>query len=323
MSLTTERVLEAVSSAPNTKVRSLPVWLRKRPSAKSRRLRTTPKQARWWIGVVWLALSALLLGFVGHVTIFGALQHVRNQDIGYSQLRSTLAQATTPVGQLDLNQQLVEPGTPVALLQVPVLGLTEVVREGTTSTQTRQGAGHRRDTVMPGQAGSSVLYGRQSTFGGPFGGLSAIVPGDKIIVTTGQGKQTFTVFGVRRPGDRLPAALGTGKGRLTLVTADGIALAPSSVLYVDAALNGAAQETPAPVFLPEALSPSEDVMQSDSSDLLPLAFSLQWLLFGAVLARWLARVWGRWQAWIVSIPILLILGASAADAAAAMLPNLT
>jgi sortase A len=322
VSLTTEKQPSPVVPTPRAKAKALPVWLRKRPSVKSRRVRTTPRQPRWWIGVIWLSLSAMLLGFVGHVTIFGALQHSRSQDIGYSQLRSTLAEATTPLGQLDLDNKLVAVGTPVALLQIPAIGLTEVVREGTTSTQTRQGVGHRRDTVMPGQAGSSVLYGRQSTFGGPFGGLSQLVPGDAITVTTGQGKQTFSVFGLRRPGDRLPATLAVGKGRLTLVTADGIPLAASSVLYVDAALTGMAKETPAPVFLEKALSQSEEVLQSDSSGLLPLAFNLQWLLIAAFLARWLTGAWGRWQAWIISIPILLVLGASAADAAAALLPNL-
>lgn len=325
MSLATEERTAATEAEPSksrAKARILPVWLRRRPAAKSHRVRATPREVRWWVGVVWLALSALLLGFVGHVTLFGALQHSRSQAIGYSQLRSTLAEATTPLGQLDLNKELVAAGTPVALLQIPALGLTEVVREGTTSTQTRQGVGHRRDTVMPGQAGASVLYGRQATFGGPFGGLAKLVPGDSITVTTGQGKQSFIVFGLRRPGDRLPAALAEGKGRLTLVTADGVALAPSSLLYVDAALKGTAQETPAPVFLTKAIGPSEDVMQPDSTGALPLLFAVQWLLIAAILSRWLTRAWGRWQAWIVSIPVLLVVGASAADAAAALLPNL-
>jgi sortase A len=323
MTIETDERPAPAKPAGRTRANALPVWLRRRPSAKSRRARTTPREVRWWIGVVWLALSALLLGLVGHMTLFGALQHARSQEVGYAQLRASLAEATTPLGQLDLNEKLVAAGTPVALLQIPKLGLTEVVREGTASSQTRQGVGHRPDTVMPGQAGSSVLYGRQTTFGGPFGGLAKLVPGDTITVTTGQGKQTFTVFGLRRPGDPLPASLADGKGRLELVTADGVALAPASVLYVDAALKGSAKDTPAQVFLPKAVSNSQDVMQSDSTGLLPLMFSFQWLVLAAILSRWLTVAWGRWQAWIVSVPVLLVLGASTADAAAALLPNLT
>ena len=216
----------------------LPVWLRRRPAPTTRAERATPRQARWWVGVLWLGTSALLLGFVGHVTLFGALQHSQSQQIAYDNLRSTLAEAVTPVGQLDVDEKLVAPGTPIALMTIPKLGLNEVVSEGTASAETRSGVGHRRDSVMPGQAGTSVLYGRQAGYGGPFGALTSLVPGDEITIVTGQGKQTFTVFGLRRAGDALPAALGADAGRLQLVTADGPALAPYGVLYVDASLKG-------------------------------------------------------------------------------------
>lgn len=300
----------------------IPIWLRRRASRKPPRIPTTPSQASWWIGVVWLALSALLLGFVGHVTLFGALQHHQSQKSGYEDLRTSLAQAVTPLGQLDVDEKLVEPGTPLALLTIPKITLTEVVREGTASDQTRQGVGHRRDTVMPGQEGTSVLFGRQAGYGGPFGGLSTLAPGDAITVTTGQGVKEFTVIGLRRAGDILPPAVRSGNGRLELVTADGPALAPFGVLYVDAELKGKAASTPARVFTTQALSPAEEVMGSDSSTGLALLFSLQWLLVAAGFARWLTRVWGRWQTWIIMSPVLLILGATAADAASALLPNL-
>jgi LPXTG-site transpeptidase (sortase) family protein len=266
--------------------------------------------------------SVIMLGFVAHVALFGILQHARNQAAGYDQLRTSLAKAETPLGQLDLNQQLVAPGTPIALISIPKLGLDEVVRQGTSSDVTRLGVGHRRDTPMPGQAGTSILFGRQSAYGGPFGALSALVPGDTIEVTTGQETRTFTVFGLRRPGDPLPVPLASNAGRLELVTADGIALAPSGVLYVDAKLKGTPSESPASVFSERALDPSETVMGVDSNGWLPLLFILQWLVVASVLTRWLLQKWGRWQTWVIAAPVLLVLGATTADCAMALLPNL-
>ena len=314
----TEVVPGAVSPPPRP---PLPFWLRKRP-ARSPRPRPTPRQARWWIGVAWMILSVLLLGFVAHVTLFGALQHSRSQAIGYDELRVALAKAEAPLGQLGVDETLVAPGTPFALLAIPRLGLTEVIRQGTSSAQLREGVGHRRDTVMPGQKGTSILFGRQSAYGGPFGGLSALVPGDRISVQTGQGTFDFTVFGIRRPGDPLPVILAAGQGRIELVTADGPALSPVGVLYIDASLDGDAADTPAVQFTDKALNPGEGVMETDPNGWLPLLFSLQWLVAAAVIARWLTTAWGRWQAWIIAGPVLLVLGATTADCAMALLPNL-
>ena len=300
----------------------IPFWLRPPANRRPKRPRPTPREPRWWIGVVWLVLSVLLLCFVAHVALFGILQHARNQAAGYAELRVSLAQADTPLGQLDVNDKLVADGTPIALLSIPKLGLSEVVRQGSTSDVTRLGVGHRRDTPYPGQTGTSILYGRQSTYGGPFGGLPALVPGDTIKVTTGQGTYTFTVFGLRRPGDPLPEAIGPKAGRLELVTADGPPLVSSSVLYVDASLKGTPADSARTVLTGHALEPSEKVMGIEPDGWLPLVFALQWLIVAAALTRYLVQKWGRWQTWIVAAPVLLVLGATTADSAMALLPNL-
>lgn len=269
-----------------------------------------------------MVASVLLLGFVAHVTLFGALQHDRHQAIGYDELRFSLAKAETPVGQIGVDESLVPLGTTVALLEIDTIELSEVVRQGTEPDQLRLGVGHRRDSVMPGQEGTSTLYGRQSAYGGPFGGLAALAPGNEIKVTTGQDTFTFSVFGIRRPGDPLPEPIADGEGRLELVTADGPALSPSGVLYIDATLEGEAAETPSPVFTSAILAEGEGAMEADADGWLPLIFSLQWLVIASALARWVLGRWGRWQTWIVSLPVLLVLGATTADRAMALLPNL-
>jgi LPXTG-site transpeptidase (sortase) family protein len=95
----------------------------------------------------------------------------------------------------------------MAVLEIPALDLHEVVFEGTTSGVLQDGPGHRRDTVFPGQEGTSVIMGRQATYGGPFGRLDVLQPGEPFTITTGQGAHTYHVTGVRREGDPQPPPL--------------------------------------------------------------------------------------------------------------------
>lgn len=301
----------------------LPLWLRQPPRKPRKRAPApTPREIRWWVGVIWLLLSALLLGFVAHVTLIGSLQHSRSQYVLYQQLRTELALATAPLGQLDVDGVLVPNGTPIGLIAIEAIGVNEVFVQGTTANDLMSGPGHRRDTVMPGQTGTSVIMGRQATYGGPFSGLPNLEIGDVITITTGQGKSTYTVFAIRQEGDLLPEPLKAGEGRLELITADGIPLAPSGALYVDAALSSEVKETPSPVFTKEVLSPNELEMATDSSGWFVALFWFQWLAVAAVALRWVRGRWGMWQTWVIAVPVLLALGAATAGAAMTTLPNL-
>jgi sortase A len=281
-----------------------------------------PRGAAWWWGSALLALAVLLLSFVAYATTFSWLQYNRAQNLEYGQLRSSLAQATTPVGQLDYNRVLVSPGTPVALLSIPSLGISQVIAEGTTGSVLRSGPGHRRDTVMPGQAGVSVIMGRQTTFGGPFGSINQLIPGSTITVTTGQGLNTFRVIDVRHQSDPPPTSIPVGGGRLELITADGLPLLPEGGLYVDAELVSKVQDTPSLVMSYPALPVEERAMGQDASawGVAGAAFAL-FVVAGLVLA-WLWRVWGRRQVWLIGVPIVVILAATVADQVLNALPNL-
>lgn len=311
------------STVPNP-VR-LPFWLRTAPATRRvRKPALTPADPGWWIGVAWLVLSALLLGFVAHVTLVGSLQHARSQQTLYEQLRTSLALATAPLGQLDVDSVLVPDGTPMGVLSIQTdeVRVEEVFVQGTTSGVLAAGPGHRRDTVMPGQEGTSILMGRQATYGGPFAYLGTLEPGDIIRVTTGQGVARYEVFGVRREGELLPQELEDGEGRLELITADGSPLLPSGTLHIDAALVSPVQETPAPVLTKEVLGAAEQAMAGDPSGWLPTLFWAQLLIVAAAATRWVRSRWGMWQTATVAIPVLIPLAAATSSAAMTLLPNL-
>src|SRR5262249_39908167 len=124
-------------------------------------------------------LSVVLLGFAVYIGFVARLHHDRAQLVAYANFRKDLALGTAPTGQTkptDANT-LLDLGTPIAVLSIPKVGLHEVVFEGTTGAVLEKGPGHLRETPLPGQAGTSVIMGRATMFGGPFGKLASLLPG--------------------------------------------------------------------------------------------------------------------------------------------------
>ena len=147
-----------------------------------------------------LALSALT--YICWVGLFSSLHYDKAQLNAYEALRYELAEGDAPNGPTEPNNanQLLPAGSPVAVMGIPAIGLRTVILQGTTSSVLENGPGHLRDTPMPGQAGISVILGRETAYGGPFGKLASLVPGDSITVVTGQVVAGYKVIDLRRAG---------------------------------------------------------------------------------------------------------------------------
>ena len=262
-------------------------------------------------------LALVSLWLVAQMLVLGTLSQTRAQQLLYDEFRGQLASATAPVGPV------VEPGAPVALISAPAIGLQQVVVEGTASGDTLTGPGHLRNTPLPGQSGTAVVYGRARTYGGPFRRITELRTGDLISVVNAQGATSFHVLGVRRAGDPLPQPLTAGHARLTLVTAEGsgrlAALRPSRAVFVDAE---ATTGYPAPAGLPAAVPDSERVMAGDrqAMSLLVLCLaSLILLTIGVVAAR---QHWSAALVWVVATPLAIALSWLSTDVVMRLLPNL-
>lgn len=273
-------------------------------------------------GLALTIIGVLLLGFVGQLALLSQLGHARAQELAFDEFRVQLADGTAPIGQLNGDEELWPLGTAVAVLEIPALDLREVVFEGTTSAMLQDGPGHRRDTVLPGQEGTSVIMGRQATYGGPFGRLDLLQPGEPFTVTTGQGAHTYHVTGVRREGDPQPSPLADGEGRLTLVTAGGDPFRPDDVLRVDAELVSDPVPTPSRPFRSADLPEEEQAMKGDPSGWVAVMLWAQATAFAAIGVAWASVRWGTAQAWTIGVPLLGGLGIALADATAVLLPNL-
>ena len=78
-------------------------------------------------------------------------------------------------------------GSPIGDIRIPVIGLDQVVVEGTNTPDLRKGPGHYTGTPMPGEAGNAAVAGHRTTYGHPFYNLDSVKVGDPIVFTTLQG----------------------------------------------------------------------------------------------------------------------------------------
>ena len=287
------------------------------------RVEVPPLSARLQlIRAILVLLTMISATMLIELVFVSSAQHSAAQRRTFDSFRADLARGVAPVGPTDSKDQALAIGTPVAYLEIPTVDLHEVVGEGTTPSALFNGPGHRRDTPLPGQIGSSVVFGRRAAFGGPFARIDELNKGDLIRVTTGQGVFNFRVLGVRHEGDPVPAAPASGKARLTLATATGTPFLPSGVVRVDADLDGDAVVGPARLFTAKGLPAEERVMAGDQRTLWALALWMQGLIVLSVGAVWAWHRWGRAQAWVVFLPPLMLVGLFASGEAARLLPNL-
>lgn len=260
---------------------------------------------------VTMALAAgLLLGFAVYLLALSGVSEAHAQNNLRNELRRELAQATAPVGPTG-------EGRPVALLDIPALDIrTLAVVEGTSSRDLMAGPGHLPSSPLPGQAGTSVLFGKRSTFGAPFARLLRLKIGDRIVATTGQGRAVYVVSSF---GDTRHPAPANSANTLRLVTAEGQWSTSGSVV-VSADLTTPVQD--APGGRPPVIERWQPMTNDPGGSLVPLAGWSQLLLLTAVVGTWLLHRGPRWPVVLCVGPITLAVLWNVYENAAGLLPNL-
>lgn len=135
-----------------------------------------------------------MVAFVAYQQWGTAVGHCRAQ----SSLRSQFDRAEAAVRVVRAHDGAVAVscpavGSPVGILDIPRLGLDQVIVEGVGSEQLSAGPGHYPSTPLRGQSGNAAVAGHRTTHGAPFLGLDTLVTGDRIEVTTLQGRFTYRV----------------------------------------------------------------------------------------------------------------------------------
>lgn len=281
------------------------------PPPAGRPVRASQRPILKGVGTGLILLAVVVLVFAGYLYGLSGVQEARSQAILYTRLQGQLAQINGLVAPLGPTA----PGSPIAILDIPSIGVRDmVVVEGTSPENMTLGPGHLRDTPYPGQAGVSEIFGRRATFGAPFARLADLRPGDLIETITGQGRSTYRVAALADSRIRIedPAP-----NRLVLLTASSPFI-PSYYTEVDARLVSAARPGPAVVHV---LNAPELVLAVDTGALVLTTLWAVALVIVAAAGTFAAGRWSPWAAYLAAGPVALAVLWNLYQSLSALLPN--
>jgi sortase A len=154
------------------------------------------------LGRVLIGLGVLLLLFTAYQIWGTSVQeaHIQSglrtqlqQESNSQAVRKALAEESAldklPTGPAVAAPSTAAPaeGEPIGDIRIPVIGINQVVVEGTNTPDLRKGPGHYTGTPLPGQSGNVAIAGHRTTYGHPFYNLDSVKVGDPIVLTTLQG----------------------------------------------------------------------------------------------------------------------------------------
>jgi sortase A len=88
-------------------------------------------------------------------------------------------------------------GDAIARIEIPAIGVSEYVVEGTDTGDLRKGPGHYPDTPLPGDRGTSAIAGHRTTYGAPFRDIDELRRGHVVRVDMPDGRFVYRVERVR------------------------------------------------------------------------------------------------------------------------------
>ena len=106
--------------------------------------------------------------------------------------------ATSPIPAVPVTEQRfpeLDEGSALAKLEIPAIGVDDIVVAGIGVSDLKKGPGHFPETPLPGQLGNAAIAGHRTTYGAPFFDVDQLVVGDELIVTTLEGRYVYEVSG--------------------------------------------------------------------------------------------------------------------------------
>jgi sortase A len=231
--------------------------------------------------VLWLVVTAATCALVLYGV--GPMLEVRSQRSLLDDYRVEIDQAANAFNstvEAEATIEAPEPGTPVAILDVGAMEMEQVVVEGVGPQQTRRGPGHVPGTAGPGQPGNSAIVARNLAFGGVFRKLDDLDRGDRILVTTTQGRSVYEVSEVRTASISDAGA----PGEETTTTGSTTPSSTTSSTSAPEARRGAGSTTTTSTtepLLPGGSLTTRDLYGPTPDDRLTLVTSASWMPWSA------------------------------------------
>jgi sortase A len=188
----------------------MPVLMNNRAKVRKR-----PQSWLRWGGRALFAVGLILLGYVVFVLVQAKLYDADARR--YVSNASLVSQARLhPQSEMRPPESTLIDGELLGHMEIPRLGVSAAVFQGTASRTLRLGVGHIRGTAIPGTPGNSAIAGHRDTF---FRALKDIHDGDEIELKTADTSARYLVDWARvvAPGDT-SVLDSTNESILTLVT---------------------------------------------------------------------------------------------------------
>jgi sortase A len=168
------------------------------------------KQALRWIRRILLSAAALTLGYCGFV-LLDAWIFEQRQTRDLERLLRDVRRSPSP----EERPATVRDGL-IGRIEIPRVGLSAVVVEGTAKATLRRAAGHIQGTALPGQTGNIGIAAHRETFFRP---LRNVRLNDIVTLTTLRGEYDYRVVSTRVVSPREVSVLNPSEHEtLTLVS---------------------------------------------------------------------------------------------------------
>jgi sortase A len=99
----------------------------------------------------------------------------------------------TPAAQASRLARETGAGDALGRIELPTLGRSSVIAEGTDTATLRTGPGHYPDTPLPGQGGTVGVAGHRTTYGAPFRPIDRLRPGQRVVAQMPYGRFVYAV----------------------------------------------------------------------------------------------------------------------------------
>jgi sortase A len=206
-------------------------------------------------------------------------------------------------------------GDAMAQIRIPAIDVDKIVVEGVQVSDLKRGPGHYPNSPLPGQPGNAAIAGHRTTYGAPFNRLDELEAGDEILVTTVQGAFRYEVREqlIVNP-DQVEVLDDFGDDRLTLTACHPKYSARQRIVIVAALVGDAAPASPTAPAAPDtgdSGTASPETIDAGLGGeragawpavLMGVACALIWI------AAWLlGKLWRKWPAYLLGLPVFLVM----------------
>jgi sortase A len=278
------------------------------------------------VAFVALLLGLFLFSLYGYLVVATGLtqhaaQRVLRQQLGTWSVSANPARPATALATAPWRAPA-PLGAWLGTIEIPRLGLDQVIVEGVGRAQLALGPGHYPGSAPLGSRGNSAVAGHRTTYGAPFAHLDRLRRGDDIIVTTAFGRYVYRVRTLETVAPSDVAVLApTSRAEMTLTTCTPpmsaaqrlivIAnLTASSPTATNGATSGNATQARAAEVAGGTLTDPFDVARDATFLVLVVGLG----------ARWISRTPHRGRATVVTIVVAAVIVLALDRSIAAFVP---